>query len=119
RGEARGRATCARRVGWPRAVSYRGAGTVKSLSADERFYFLEVNTRLQVEHPVTEWMTGHDLVAMQLEVAAHGRLPVAQAQVERHGHAVEARIYAEDPEQGFLPQAGRVHRCVIADAAFI
>src|SRR5262249_44126604 len=102
-----------------RSLSYRGVGTVEFLFADERFHFLEVNTRLQVEHPVTEWVTGHDLVAMQLEVAAHGRLPVAQDAIVRSGHAVEARIYAEDPEHGFLPQAGRVLRCVMAEAPFV
>ncbi|WP_258805417.1 biotin carboxylase N-terminal domain-containing protein [Pseudarthrobacter sp. NS4] len=95
-----------------RSVNYSGAGTVEFLVSDDapdEFYFMEMNTRLQVEHPVTEMVTGTDLVEWQVRIAAGGELTVRQADVELSGHSVEARVYAEVPEKNFLPSTGRVY----------
>lgn len=93
-----------------RAVNYVGAGTVEFLFSDvtREFYFLEMNTRLQVEHPVTEFVTGFDLVREQISVAAGKQLSFTQDEVRWNGHAIECRVYAEDPENNFLPSPGRI-----------
>lgn len=94
-----------------RSVNYSGAGTVEFLVSDDapdQFYFMEMNTRLQVEHPVTEMVTGIDLVEWQVRIAAGRALTIRQADVELNGHAVEARVYAEVPEKNFLPSTGTV-----------
>jgi len=102
-----------------KAVGYAGAGTIEfiadgseGLKAD-RFWFMEMNTRLQVEHPVTEAITGFDLVEWQLRIASGEALPVAQKDIRAHGHAIEARLYAEDPRNGFLPSIGTLERLAL------
>ena len=99
-----------------KAVKYTGAGTVEFIVGDDReFFFMEMNTRLQVEHPVTEMITGLDLVEWQLRIAAGEKLPLTQHEVHQTGHAIEARIYAENPKTGFLPSIGTLHRLAFPD----
>ena len=98
-------------IGAARAAGYYNAGTVEFLvDSDRRFYFLEMNTRLQVEHPVTELVTGLDLVRLQVEIAAGAPLPFTQDQIAWRGHAIECRVYAEDPFNDFLPYPGKLTR---------
>ncbi len=92
-----------------RAVDYVGAGTVEFImDPNQKFYFMEMNTRLQVEHPITEMVTGTDLVEWQIRVARGEQLPMRQEDVPLRGHAFEARIYAEDPKNNFMPGAGKL-----------
>ena len=91
-----------------KTIGYEGAGTVEFLLSDDEFYFMEVNTRLQVEHPVTELITGIDMVEWQIRIANGEKLPIEQGNLHCNGHAIEARIYAEDPDNDFLPSAGRL-----------
>ena len=110
-------ALCASAVALAAAVHYRGAGTVEYLYDDvtHDFYFLEVNTRLQVEHPVTEMVTGIDLVEAMIRIAGGEPLALHQDQVSLHGHAIECRISAEDPARGFLPGPGTVTQLTVPD----
>ncbi len=102
----------AQAVALAKAVDYRSAGTVEFIvDAQRNFYFLEMNTRLQVEHPVTEMVTGLDLVELMIRIAAGEKLPLTQAEVPLRGWAIEARVYAEDPFRNFMPSIGRLVRC--------
>jgi acetyl-CoA carboxylase biotin carboxylase subunit len=100
-------------VALAKAVDYQSAGTVEFIvDKDRNFYFLEMNTRLQVEHPVTELVTGLDLVKLQIQVASGEPLPFRQEDVLQRGHAIECRIYAEDPENNFFPSPGQISRLI-------
>ena len=110
---------CEAAAGITRAVSYRGAGTVEFIYGNGEFFFLEMNTRLQVEHPVTEMVTGIDLVAAQFDIATGRPLPFGQDDLHISGHAIEARIYAEDPAHDFAPTTGPLLRFAIPEGAGI
>ncbi|MEW6122190.1 MAG: acetyl/propionyl/methylcrotonyl-CoA carboxylase subunit alpha [Pseudomonadota bacterium] len=99
-----------------KAVGYVGAGTVEFIAEGDDFFFMEMNTRLQVEHPVTEAITGQDLVEWQVRVARGEKLPLSQADIPLQGHAFEVRLYAEDPDKDFLPQVGRLDHLLLPAA---
>ena len=114
-------AVCSAAVRAAKAVNYEGAGTVEFIAdasdglRGDRIWFMEMNTRLQVEHPVTEEITGQDLVEWQLRVASGEKLPKMQEELSINGHAIEARLYAEDPAKGFLPSVGRLEHFDLGD----
>lgn len=102
---------CQTAVEIAKGINYRGAGTVEFIMGqDGTFYFMEMNTRLQVEHPVTEMVTGHDLVRYQIMVAQGDKLPVTQQDIKQKGSAIECRIYAEDPDNNFMPTIGKIEK---------
>ncbi|MES2526854.1 MAG: biotin carboxylase N-terminal domain-containing protein [Bdellovibrionota bacterium] len=102
---------CETAVQIAKGINYRGAGTVEFImSQDGNYYFMEMNTRLQVEHPVTEMVTGHDLVKYQIMVAQGEKLPIQQSDIKQKGHAIECRIYAEDPDNNFMPTIGKIEK---------
>jgi len=113
--EAERRRICEIAAGIARAAGYRNAGTIEFIYRRGEFYFLEMNTRLQVEHPVTEMVTGIDLVAEQLRIAAGERLRFTQSSLRLDGHALEYRIYAESPARGFVPTTGRIVKMQMPD----
>ena len=98
------------------AVDYVGAGTIEFVSDGRDVFFIEMNTRLQVEHPVTELITGIDLVEWQLRVAFGEKLPLTQDQIKLNGHAIEARLYAENPQKNFMPSVGKIRTWRLPDA---
>lgn len=105
------KAICQTAAAISKGINYRGAGTVEFImGADQKFYFLEMNTRLQVEHPITEMVTGFDLVGLQIKVAAGEKLNFTQNDIRQNGHAIECRICAEDPDNGFLPTVGTIKK---------
>jgi 3-methylcrotonyl-CoA carboxylase alpha subunit len=114
--EAQRDAVCAAARKAASAVDYVGAGTIEFVSDGRDVFFIEMNTRLQVEHPVTELITGIDLVEWQLRVAFGEKLPLAQDQIKLNGHAIEARVYAENPQKNFMPSVGKIRTWRLPDA---
>src|SRR4051812_41227097 len=114
--EAQRDAVCAAARKAAAAVKYVGAGTIEFVSDGKEVFFIEMNTRLQVEHPVTELITGIDLVEWQLRVAFGEKLPLRQEEIKLNGHAIEARVYAENPQKNFMPSVGRIKTWRIPDA---